>query len=258
MSTSSTPKNSFLGMVLVGAGLSSAYYPIVRIQTMMQTQLGYSSLNTDLKLNGIIQNTTQAFNNSFGGLFRGVSFYASYSALKAAIFFTYSKSLSGSYNSYDKLLGAYIHCNIATLIGAGLSYPFELLQVKAASGINSTNPSQVLNYGESVGAFTNPSSWKGFSLLYLRYLTLNSALYLHFTGFNLLYPWLLGFCAIPIDVVRRNYMMSQWEKGLPYKSIMETSQFLVQNHGYKSLFRGFITYPELYLFYFLISNNQRV
>jgi len=245
---------SFLSTLLVTTGLSSLYYPVIRMQSLVQTQLAYTHINPELQLQGLAKNGCLAMKDSMKSLFRGVSFFASYQTLKTSVFWAYSKTFTSG-NLFESNMTNYFHSAVATLLASGVAYPFELMQNRSASALNSANPNQVLNFKEMLGTYTHASNWTGYPLLYARYLILNTSLYLHFAGYNG-FPLLMGLITIPMDVIRRNCIVKQWELGaLPYKNGIESAKWFVQTHGYKSLYRGFILYPEIYLVYFVIGSN---
>jgi hypothetical protein len=57
---------------------------------------------------------------------------------------------------------------------------------------------------------------------------------------------LTGLAIVPVDVIRRNYVLTQWEANLPYKNYTECANHIIKTHGAQGLFRGFYLYPELY------------
>jgi hypothetical protein len=254
-----TPQNhqrnpTLISSVVGAVGMSITMYPLIRFQTLLQTQLGYSAINPELKLTGLTNNACLSIKESVGGVFRGLSFFSAYQATKAALYFSYMK-ISGA-TKFDNYTTSYLHSSVATLIATAASYPFELMQNRAASSINSSTP-KVLNFNELVRTYSTSSNWLGYPLLYMRYFTLNTSVYLHFSGYSGLFPLVMGLATIPIDVIRRNFIISQWERGtLPYKNIMECSKYLIETHGYRSLFRGFVLYPEIYLVYFVIGSGS--
>ena len=247
--TRSRSTNPFYS-ALYATGISTIYYPVVRLQSMLQMQYGYSSLNPELKFRGVLSGANHAIGNSMKGLFTGVSFAASYTGIKYLIFTLYNRTVG--YSTFDSGVQGYIHSAVATFLATAAAYPFELMQNRSASIINSTNPTQVLSYQETIKTFTNSSNWIGYPLAYTRYLLLFSTIQIYASGCNPLISAVLSFCAVPIDVVRRNFIMTQWENRLPYKNVLECTKYLVETHGYRSLVRGMILYPEIYLVYFVL------
>ncbi len=239
-------RTSIFTQVFSSSFASAMSYPLIRMQSLMQTQIGYHSLNPELKIQGLLKNIRSSINYNFSGLFRGLSFYLSYQVLKGGIFFSYVK-LMGSNVRFDDYSGlTFLYSSIGVFLASAAAYPFELNQNKSASAANSTNPNFVLSYGETMRNFFAPSYWTGYPLIYLRYMALNVAMFCQAKGMGNILPLSIGLVSIPIDVIRRNYMMMQWESKLPYKTIGECTKYLIQTHGYKSLFRGFLLYPEIY------------
>jgi len=238
--------NTTLGM--------AALYPLIRLQTLRQTQLGYSFTNSGNTLGNYLSNFNLAKKESMAGLFKGLPHFLSYQALRTTILVYYSKLLGT--RGIDTSMTSYLHSLFASLLSAGVAYPFELNQIKVASAANSSNANSSVTMSEVVKTFQAPSNWTGFSLLYSRYALLTTSIFINFNGQNNLLSLLLALGSIPLDVIRRNYVLTQFEKGsLPYKNVLECTKQLIQTHGYKCLFRGFLTYPEIYLAYFFFANN---
>ena len=251
--TRSRPSNPFY-QLLSATAFSSLHYPAIRIQSMLQTYYGYSSINPELKLRGLLSSANHAIGDTMKGLFRGLSFYASYNVVKTLVFSFYGKFMG--FSTFENGVQGFMHSAVATFLATASAYPFELMQIRSASLINSTNPTQVLNYQDTVKTFAHSSNWIGYPLAYSRYMILFSTINMYVSGWNPIIPSLIALSGVPLDVVRRNLVMIQWEKGLPYKNALECTKYLVETNGYRSLFRGIILYPEIYLLSVMILSRK--
>jgi hypothetical protein len=129
------------------------------------------------------------------------------------------------------------------------------LSVKAASQINASNVSkiQIENIIESAKSGHIRQLWTGYSLFYLKYLSFALPFAV---GSNELF-FLSFLIGVPLDTIRRNIVATQGQSNLPYKGPLQCAQYLVQNHGYGSLYRGFYLYPELYAALIVLSYLKR-
>lgn len=224
---------------------SLLFYPIYRMQNLVQTQIGYSTINPSLKVSNFRDALKQVQSVS-GGMFRGASFACGFTGVKNVINYTFSDNIVRK-DASDA--GMFFSGIFMSLIGSGLAYPFEFLSLKASCSANSVQGDSVLKFKDYLKPtlYTNVTHWTGFNLLFTRNVFFSIIFYCQVNGLPAIFSLAAAFATIPIETVRKNLMISQWESNYGLRSIKDVTNHIISNHGSKGFFRGAYLFPDIFV-----------
>lgn len=223
----------FTGFIFGGIGQSlilPIYYPLIRLQTLAQTQLTSGNI---LKL----RNNMKFLSAKGNSYYTGFKPYLLYGVGAAS------------------LIGA-LGDGLGILFGAAL-YPLEVAQIRlAAAGEN--NPYS-FKFKEAFKNTANKNVWTGVSAAIIRNYIINIGSNLSALSTSAIPLFLTTLTAVALDNIRRNLIVAHFKEENTKVNMRDITRQIIKANGYKGLFRGLLLYPHLYLsFAMLLTGNIKV
>lgn len=219
-----TEKDLIIAQAFSQALYCLAYYPSVRMQTLVQTQQAcftpFTNFMEVANLKGL------------KGVFSGFSPYFVY---------WMGESFTRFYLGFG-----YLNTFALSLL-SGVFYPFELQQIRLSAATLSEMGIGTSPLKDVIMNYSNPKYWTGFIFSVVR----NYALYSGITSSIILgsiMPFAFSIPAmVAMDNIRRCMVAFKFDPASILKpTYYEVYLHITSNYGWQGLFRGFLIYPHIY------------